>query len=84
MPVSDAVVMQIPTQLEAIQVSQQVMQAKLDELALTKTGDMPLELCPIPQYTLYELVDSVGPPISVPPTSLSPAPSMLVTQPDGT
>ncbi|TFK34396.1 GTP cyclohydrolase N terminal-domain-containing protein [Crucibulum laeve] len=42
MPVSDAVLTQILAQLEAMQVSQQTMQAKLDALT-TQTGSSPLE-----------------------------------------
>ncbi|KAF8985128.1 GTP cyclohydrolase N terminal-domain-containing protein [Cyathus striatus] len=81
MPVSDAVLTQILAQLEAMQVSQQAMQAKLDELALTKTGETPLEPRPIPPHALSGSADSVSPPVGVSPTSLSPpAPSVLASQ----
>ncbi|KAI0632376.1 GTP cyclohydrolase N terminal-domain-containing protein [Trametes polyzona] len=42
MPVSDAILTQILTQLEELQVSQQTLQAKLDALAASKTASPPL------------------------------------------
>ncbi|KAF8995127.1 hypothetical protein BDQ17DRAFT_1430625 [Cyathus striatus] len=88
MPVSDAVLTQILAQLEAMQVSQQAMQAKLDDLALTKKGETPLEPRPIPTHARSGSTDSAiaSNGATTPSTSVSfspPAPLVLATQANG-
>ncbi|KDR71226.1 hypothetical protein GALMADRAFT_75184 [Galerina marginata CBS 339.88] len=63
MPVSDAILTQILGQLEAMQVAQQTMQAKLDALSLEKTATSPLEPKPmqgIPNLSTPSPAPSLG------------------------
>ncbi|TDL16243.1 hypothetical protein BD410DRAFT_808287 [Rickenella mellea] len=82
MPVSDAILTQILSQLEALQVSQQTLQAKLDALT-NPTGSPPLKpVLPVPgrdspPQTLRHLTDQTGSPSSsVPNLSLLSSPSI--------
>ncbi|TFK23375.1 hypothetical protein FA15DRAFT_670561 [Coprinopsis marcescibilis] len=81
MPVSDAVLTQILTQLESLQVSQQAMQAKLDTLNAANKGPVsPLEPKTPPRPTSVLASDSS--PVSfskvaIPPVSSSPMSSFL-------